>query len=140
MSTLTSPDGARRIKRPRPTQGRGVSTKAAGLHLANPLGAGSVSPDPLGAGSVSPDLKDAVSVSPKATGSISPNPSGAGSVSPDLSGAGSVSPDPSGAAPDGSPYRHQPLRARKAQPKVKLLASCMERAHLNMTRACDMSL
>ena len=28
---------------------------------------------------------------------------------------------------------------QKLQPKVKLLASCMERAHLNMTRAHDMS-
>ena len=29
---------------------------------------------------------------------------------------------------------------QKVQPKVKLLASCRERAHLNMTRAHDMSL
>ena len=40
-----------------------------------------------------------------------------GSTSPDLWVGGSVSPDPSGAAPDRSPYRRQPLRARKYNPR-----------------------
>ena len=50
---------------------------------------------------------------PRCAGSASPDLWVGGSTSPGLWVGGSISPDPSGAAPDRSPYRRQPLRARK---------------------------
>ena len=54
---------------------------------------------------------------PRCAGSASPDLWVGGPASPDLWVGGSVSPDPSGAAPDGSPYHRQPLRARKYNPR-----------------------
>ena len=54
---------------------------------------------------------------PKCVGSASPNLWVGGPGSPGPWFEGSVSPDPSGAAPGGSPYRRQPLWARKYNPR-----------------------